>query len=189
MCGLLVAGFFLWPHVKEFEQSTWNVHYSECESRYKRNEELLATRICDKGPNELAHQDKVHCKRARYENAWGIYMCALGSRYDKHTVTEWARHLWGSWYVTAFALVAAYLMIRYGWEHRTSVTKHSIDARVHQEAYMAMLEHATRQQRQAYLPHVAGGGYLQNAQFTDGGNSAFSGEGRARQFTDRVVHY
>lgn len=169
VCGTALATVFFWPYIRDIEQVAWAVHYDKCIARHELNDELLRSPLCDGGAKELAQKDKVtcqnfcrtifdahaqvNCDKARDENAWGTMVCTVTSRVTAHTVAEFTRHLWQSWYMAAFGVFVTYMAIRGWYDGRTEAEKHRISSNAMLEA-MAM--------HRDYLDHGPVRGYVQN---------------------------
>jgi hypothetical protein len=149
VCGSVLATVFSWPYIQEFEGAAWNVHYETCTSRYERNKELLSMAVCDRGKNELAHLGTVDCSKARTENMWGVWPCTVWLRVQTHSVAEFARHLWNSWYAWLTTLLAMYAVVRHWFHSRTEVQKQVIMANSLRETIAA---------QQRMLPSLVGHG-------------------------------
>jgi len=152
----LFISIFVWPYVKELEYTVWYVHWETCAERYTRNEELLKSKMCDKGTNELAYKDKVDCARARDENAWGITFCAVTKRLQENTASDTFRHVWQSWYTTGFILFVVFLALKYGITGFWETKKHEISTKAHANAYRAALTYGSRDRQQNYLEYTRG---------------------------------
>ncbi len=111
---------------RRYEHAVWKVHYASCEERHAVNKALLSSPMCDKGRNELAFSKKVKCDEARKENSWGIWVCAVSSRFSENTVAEALAYARDSWYVFIFLLVAVVVAIRSHWNSRAEVAKHRL---------------------------------------------------------------
>jgi hypothetical protein len=151
VCGIVLAGTFTWPYVKEFEAAAWDVHYDTCSKRHERNRELLRMKVCDNGENELAHLDTVNCAKARAENLWGVWVCTVSLRFQTHTATEIWKDIWSSWYSWFFLLFVTYVVIRHWLHGRAEVQKHAIAMKHTSDAFSAAMA-ATAQHRIGYPP-------------------------------------
>jgi hypothetical protein len=145
VCGAVLMGTFCWPYVKEFEEAAWIVHYETCSTRYNRYQALLKMKVCDKGENELAHQDTVNCAKARAEVLWGVWPCTIALRFQSHTVTSFLRHVWDSWYTWVLVLYVVYFTIRHWLYNRAEVQKHVISADALRDTITAVMHEQQRQ--------------------------------------------
>lgn len=144
---MVLTTVVMWPHLKELERTAWAVHYEECATRAHRNTVLLSSGLCDLGENELALRDKVDCALARTENAWGIWVCAVGSRFQNHSLSVIAQHLWASWYVSGAVVLFGTYIIRGWFAYLTDVERHRISMAQFGEV---LNEHG---RRLSYRPH------------------------------------
>ena len=151
---MVLTTVIMWPHLKELERTAWVVHYEECATRAHRNTMLLSSGLCDLGENELALRDKVNCALARTENAWGIWVCAVESRFRNHSVSVIAQHLWASWYVSGALVLFTIHVIRGWFSHRTDVERHRISMAQFGEVFAEQrrqLNHGVHQYRHSQL--------------------------------------
>lgn len=152
---------------RQFEYDVWKVHHERCKTLHATNAALLASAMCDKSVNELAFRDKVNCESAREENAWGIGVCTVTSRFSKNTLADALLYARESWYVFIFILVVAALIIRAHFNARAEVAKHRVSMkavgqllpavqRMHEEREQKKREPPRRSRSIPHLPSLQG---------------------------------
>ena len=133
-CTVLLITIVAGPTLKEIGYISWFNHWKACEERHALNDELLHSKLCDKGPNELAFKDKVQCDAARKENEWGITMCTMKRQFKDNDIYAALAHVLGSWYTMGFFVLALVLVVKYGIAGLVEYKKHETQTKAFQHA-------------------------------------------------------
>lgn len=144
-CLLLGVIVYAWPHLRHSEFVAWDVHRDKCIERYAKNAKFLKTGVCDEGAHELdnegTHKD---CERIRSEQRWGIQVCTVWSVVKSHTISEFIRHLWNSWYAFGVFVFLSAVFVNGFWTHMTATSIHKASLASQTQSLDNLLLHSSQ---------------------------------------------